>query len=196
MRKSFCTMPISYRLLQGRDIGEKLVRDSLLLKHGIEITPSNDEYIDSSLKIDGYLGGSVREPVQIKIRKKVKPGRDDMVYELLRHHDNTKRLDEQLKVFSQQGRDYKGTSVEHYFVLSQCETKIHYIPAYRLREVVSDSIRELNISRFKGKLIKPFNAFKGTVVYPVRDPAPDSYVIDKVLVYIPIQNVSADTLEI
>lgn len=195
MKKSFCTMPMPYRLAHGRDIGESFVRRSLLLNHGIEIVPSNSEYLDSHLKIDGFLGGSQREPVQIKIRKGGRPGRDDIVYELLRHHDNTKRVDEQLKIPKKQGRDYKGTLVEHYFVLSKCKKRIHYIPAEKLREIALDSVRELNL-KTKGFLTKPFIAHGETVMSPIRDQDPNSYVIDKILLFIPIKNVVAETLEI
>ena len=54
------------RLKQGKDIGEKFIKNELL-KHGIRIvTVENKQSLDTKLKIDGYLNGNPSEPVQLK----------------------------------------------------------------------------------------------------------------------------------
>lgn len=188
IQKDFSNLPIQDRMAQGRDIGEKFIIEKLK-EHGIDITPAKDFNTDVKLKIDGYLGGNVREPVQIKLRRSFKPGRNDIAYEVLRNHDNTKLLSDQLNNYHQQGRDFRGTKVEHYFVLNQTETEIYYVPASKLKNAVLESIRELNLSYFGGRLSKPFKAANGIDLRPTRDPDPNSFTPNKVMAFIPVESV-------
>lgn len=188
IQKDFSNLPINDRMAQGRDIGETFIIEKLK-EHGIDITPAKDFNTDVKLKIDGYLGGNIREPVQIKLRRSFKPGRNDIAYEVLRNHDSTKLLSDQLNNYHQQGRDFRGTKVEHYFVLNQTETEIYYVPASKLKNYVLDSIREMNLSYFGGKLAKPFKASNGIDLRPTRDPDPDSFTPNKVMAFIPVEKV-------
>ena len=195
IQKDFSNLPIHDRMAQGRDIGEKFIIEKLK-EHGIEITPAKDLTTDIKFKIDGYLGGSVREPVQIKLRRSFKSGRNDIAYEVLRNHDNNKLLTDQLKNYHQQGRDFRGTKVEHYFVLNQTETEIYYVPASKLKNAVLESIRELNLSYFGGKLVKPFKANNGIDLRPTRDPDPNSFTPNKVMAFIPVESVVEERFSI
>jgi hypothetical protein len=195
IKKDYSHLPINDRMAQGRDIGEKFIIEQLA-QHGIEISPASDYHTDARLKIDGYLGGNVREPVQIKLRRSFKPGRNDIAYEVLRNHDSNKQLSQQLENPHQQGRDYRGTKVEHYFVLNQSETEIYYVPAFKLKNAVVDSIRELNLSYMGGKLIKPFKVSNGIDLRPTRDPDPNSFTPNKVMAFIPVESVVVERFPI
>jgi len=186
--QDFSRFPINERMAQGRVIGEKFIIEKLM-EHGVEILPAEGYHADARLKIDGYLGGSPQEPVQIKLRRTFKPGRNDIAYEVLRNHDNNKKLSEQLQNFHQQGRDYRGTLVEHYFVLNQSETEIYYVPASKLKQSVLDCITELDSSSFQGKLYKPFKSFNGIDLRPTKDPDPKSFTPNKVMAFIPVEKV-------
>ena len=188
IQKDFSNLPIADRMAQGRDIGEKFIIEKLK-EQGIEITPANDYKTDVKFKIDGYLGGNPREPVQIKLRRSFKPGRNDIAYEVLRNHDSNKLLTEQLKNCHQQGRDFRGTKVEHYFVLNQSETEIYYVPAFKLKNAVLEALREMNLSYFVGKLTKPFKAANGIDLRPTKDPDPNSFTPNKVMAFIPVESV-------
>lgn len=186
--RDFSRLPIKDRMAQGRVIGEKFIIQKLM-EHGIEILPAEGYHVDAHLKIDGYLGGVPKEPVQIKLRRTFKPGRNDIAYEVLRNHDNSKKLSEQLENFHQQGRDYRGNMVEHYFILNQMETEIYYVPAIKLKSAVTECITELNSSSFHGKLFKPFKAFNGIDLRPTKDPDPKSFTPNKVMAFIPVEEV-------
>ena len=188
IKKDYSHLPINDRMAQGRDIGEKFVINQLA-QHGIEIIPSEDYHTDAILKIDGYLGGNNKDPVQIKLRRSFKPGRNDIAYEVLRNHENKKLLSEQLENTHQQGRDYRGTKIEHYFVLNESETEIYYVPAYKLKNAVVESIRELNSSYLGGKLTKYFKASNGIDLRPTKDPDPNSFTPNKVMAFIPVESV-------
>ena len=188
IQKDFSNLPIEDRMAQGRDIGEKFIIDQLG-KHGIEITPAADYRTDAKFKIDGYLGGNQKDPVQIKLRRSFKPGRNDIAYEVLRNHDNIQMLSKQLENYHQQGRDFRGTKVEHYFVLNQTETEIYYVPAFKLKNAVLEAIREMNLSYFGGRLTSPFKAANGIDLRPTRDPDPNSFTPNKVMAFIPVESV-------
>jgi hypothetical protein len=195
IQKDFSNLPIQDRLAQGRDVGEKFIIEKLK-EHGIEITPAKETKTDIKFKIDGYLGGNIREPVQIKLRRSFKPGRNDIAYEVLRNHDSAKTLSDQLNNYHQQGRDFRGTKVEHYFVLNQIETEIYYVPAFRLKNAVLESIREMNLSYFGGRLTKPFKAANGIDLRPTRDPDPNSFTPNKVMAFIPVESVVEESFSI
>jgi hypothetical protein len=186
--KDFSSLPINDRMAQGRVIGEKFIIEKLM-EHGIEILPAEGYHVDARLKIDGYLGGLPKEPVQIKLRRTFKPGRNDIAYEVLRNHDSTLRLADQLENYHQQGRDYRGTLVEHYFILNQSETEIYYVPASKMKKFVVECITELNTSSFQGKLFKPFKASNGIDLRPTKDPDPRSFTPNKVMAFIPVEEV-------
>lgn len=195
IKKDFSNLPINDRLVQGRDIGEKFIIEKLS-QHGIEISPASDYDTDVKFKIDGYLGGNVREPVQIKLRRSFKAGRNDIAYEVLRNHDNSRFLTEQLENYHQQGRDYRGTKVEHYFVLNQTETEIYYVPAFKLKDAVVEAIEQLNTSYLKGKLTKPFKSKNGIDLRPTKDPDPKSFTPNKVMAFIPVESVVEERFNI
>jgi hypothetical protein len=194
-KKDFSNLPINDRLIQGRDIGEKFIIEKLA-QHGIEISPAADYNTDVKLKIDGYLGGNTREPVQIKLRRSFKAGRNDIAYEVLRNHNYEKFLTEQLENYHQQGRDYRGTKVEHYFVLNQTETEIYYVPAFKLKNAVVEAIEQLNSSYLRGKLTKPFKAKNGIDLRPTKDPDPKSFTPNKVMAFIPVESVVEERFNI
>jgi hypothetical protein len=187
-KEDFSNLPIGDRMAQGRDIGEKFIIDKLN-EQGIEITPAKNYHADARLKIDGYLGGMKNEPVQIKLRRSFKPGRNDIAYELLRNHDYSKTIDEQLENKHQQGRDYRGMKVEHYFIMNQQETEIYYVPAEKLKKTVLSAINELNLSRMGGKLFRPFKSSKGVDLRPTKDPDPKSFTPNKIMAFIPVNSV-------
>lgn len=187
MKQDFSSMPLADRMAQGRNIGEPFIINQLKTQ-GVNITPAQGR-ADYTLKIDGYLNGDANEPVQIKLRRSFKAGRNDIAYEVLRNHDNRKLLSDQLKDFHQQGRDFRGTSVKHYFVLNQTETEIYYVPAAKLTSSVLTAIREMNMSRLGGKLIQPFMAANGIDLRPTRDPDPGSFTPYKVMAFIPVDSV-------
>jgi hypothetical protein len=193
--KDFSKLPIKERINQGSLIGEKFIIKKLL-EHGVEILPVKGAHADIHLKIDGYLGGVLKDPVQIKLRRTFKEGRNDIAYEVLRNHDNTKKLSDQLKNFHQQGRDYRGNIVEHYFILNQSETEIYYVPANKIKKCVSDCILELNSSKFKGKLYKPFKSTTGIDLRPTKDPDPNSFTPNKVMAFIPVDEVVEEKFSI
>jgi hypothetical protein len=186
MQDDFSKLSIADRMAQGRDIGEPFIIQSLK-KHGVNITPTKDYHSDAKLKIDGYLNG--KEPVQIKLRRSFKQGRNDIAFEVLRNHDDSLLLSEQLKDFHKQGRDYRGTTVQHYFVLNQNETEIYHVPALRLKNAVIYAIRELNMSNLSGKLTRPFVSSLKIDLRPTRDPDPDSFTPFKVMAFIPVESV-------
>lgn len=190
IKTNYSNLPINERIHQGRDIGEKFIIETLK-KYEIDITPSKDYATDARMKIDGYLGGNMKEPVQIKLRRSFKTGRNDIAYEVLRNHDYLKTINEQLDNYHQQGRDFRGTKVEHYFVMNQQETEIYYIPAFKLKEAVLESIKELNI-KFNGKLNKPFKCSNGVDLRPTKDPDPNSFTPNKIMAFIPVNSVVAE----
>jgi hypothetical protein len=186
MQKDFSNLSIADRMAQGRDIGEPFIIQSLQ-KHGINITPAKDYHTDAKLKIDGYLNG--KEPVQIKLRRSSMQGRNDIAFEVLRNHDDKLSLSEQLKDINKQGRDYRGTTVQHYFVLNQNETEIYHMSAKRLKDGVIYAIRELNMSNLSGKLTRPFTSSLKIELRPTRDPDPSSFTPFKVMAFIPVESV-------
>lgn len=188
MSKDFSRLPINERLHQGRNIGEKYIINKLF-EHGVEILPAKGYHADAHLKIDGYLGGLPKEPVQIKLRRTFKPGRNDIAYEVLRNHECTQKLSDQLVNYHQQGRDYRGSLVEHYFVLNQAETEIYYVPASKLKNAVLECISELDTSGYYGKLFKPFKSVNGIDLRPTKDPDPKSFTPNKVMAFIPVESV-------
>lgn len=187
-KQDFSSLSLADRMAQGRNIGEPFIIEKLK-EQGVSIVPSQGYHADAKLKIDGYLNGDQNEPVQIKLRRSFKPGRNDIAYEVLRNHNNNDLLLNQLTNFHQQGRDFRGTSVKHYFVLNQLETEIYYVPAQKLKKSVLDAIRELNMSDLGGALTKPFIASNGIDLRPTRDPDPNSFTPYKVMAFIPVESV-------
>lgn len=188
-RDDYSHMNLRQRLDQGKR-GEQFVIDQLA-KHGVNVSRSNVRQ-DKTFKIDGFLDGKPSEAVQIKIRKTNRGGGDDIAYELLRNHDNSRTIADQLKDPLQQGRDYFGKVVKHYFVLDQTETKIYYIPAGTLRAAVSQALRELGNSRLQGVLSRPYRTSLGVDLRPTRDNDPMSFTPFKVMAFVPAEVVAVN----
>ncbi len=102
--QDFSTMSRQDSMAQGRDIGEPFIRNQLA-QYGIDIKPSRGYHEDATLKIDGFWNG---EPVQIKLRRSGLGDSNDVAYELLRNHDDSLPLADQLQNTKQWGRDWKG----------------------------------------------------------------------------------------
>lgn len=193
--QDFSHMPMNTRMAQGRNIGEAFIIAELK-KHGVNITPSQGYYADAKLKIDGYLNGNKSEPVQIKLRRSGLGNRNDIAYEVCRNHDPQVMLVDQLKDIHHQGRDFRGESVKHYYVMNNTETEIYYTYAPALKAVVLQAIRQMNLSPMGGKLNKSFIASNGVDLRPTRDPDPESFTPSKVMAFIPVESVSMQTYPI
>ena len=180
-KSNFTNQSLKVRLAQGKDIGEPFIKRQLAM-HGLIITGVPVK-LDKTYKIDGKLNG---EPVQIKLRRSKKEGRNDISYEVCRNHDDTRPLSEQLKDVHQQGRDYKGWA-KHYFVMNQAETEIYHVPAALIKSSVDRAIAELN-SR-GGHLTRPFTARDGTELRPTQDQDAESFTPFKVMAFVPVSNV-------
>ncbi len=187
MKQDFTSLSMSDRMAQGKNIGEPYIIQQLK-NYGINIVPSTSYHADAILKIDGYLNGDQSEPVQLKIRRSGKGGRNDIAYELIRNHNSSNYLTNQLADPHQQGRDYKG-QVKHYFVLNQAETEIYYATADSLFEAIIEAIRELNMSDMAGKLLRPFTASNGVDLRPTTDRDRNSFTPSKVMAFIPVDAV-------
>lgn len=185
----FSHLALADRLNQGRDIGEKFII-SALAKQGVKIIPSLSPAKDKYQKIDGYLNGKIDEPVQIKLRKTTLDNRNDIAYELIQNHDPQLPVMDQLR--KSPGRDYRGRTIKHYFVLSQNSTEIYYVPAERLKEAVHQAMYELESSK-GGVLMAPFTAANGVNLRPTRDNDPKSYTPTKVMAFIPVSAVVEKT---
>lgn len=186
-------MGIADRMAQGRDVGESFIRRMLKQKHGIVIEPSKGYHADARLKIDGYLNG---EAVQIKLRRSGRDDRNDIAYEVVRNHDNRRPLRDQLQDPHQQGRDYKGTAVKHYFVMNREETAVYHVPAAALKKAVEITLDELE-AYHDGFLQRPFTCgTNGTQLRPTIDRDPESFTPNKVMAFIPVDAVGGKPLDI
>ena len=176
------------RLKQGKDHGEKFIRNELL-KHGVRVVtvdagnPSSLQKLDMIDKIDGYLDGKLSEPVQIKLRKTGRGG-DDIAYELVLGFDPRVPVMQQLQNPRSQGRDYKGTSVKHYFVMNQSETEIYHIPAELLKGAAMQAIQEAG-----GTVQNAFRSSTGVELRPTRD---NNTGLPKLMAFIPAQSVAKE----
>jgi len=179
-KTDFTSLPLAQRLKQGKDIGERFVKKQLAM-HGIRISDVSAK-MDMNQKIDGMWHG---EPVQIKLRRSDKEGRNDISFEVCINHDPDVKLSDQLKNTYQQGRDYKG-QVKHYFVMNQKETEIYYIPAALIKIAVNTAINQLNSNwELQGHLKRLFTA-NNIELTPTID---QSSGLPKVMAFIPVNSV-------
>lgn len=186
-------MGIADRMAQGRDVGESFIRRMLKQKHGIDIVPAKGYNADARLKIDGYMNG---EAVQIKLRRSGRDDRNDIAYEVVRNHDNRRPIRDQLQDIHQQGRDYRGTAVKHYFVMNREETAVYHVPAVALKKAVEIALDELEMYH-DGILQRPFRcATNGVELRPTIDRDPDSFTPNKVMAFIPVDSVGGKPLDI
>lgn len=191
-KTDFTGLSLSDRMAQGRDIGETYIRNVLKEKHGIDIKPTTGYHADARLKIDGYLNG---EPVQIKLRRSNRDNRNDIAYELVRNHDSSIPISQELSNPRQQGRDYKGSSVKHYFVMNQAETAVYHISSFSIRQAVNEAIKELE-SKFNGLLKRPFTCSNGVQLRPTTDRDPASFTPSKVMAFVPVESVGGKSYDI
>jgi len=183
IRHDFSHLTKDERLKQGKDVGEKFIKDELL-KHGIRIvTVDNMMSLDTKLKIDGYLNGNPSEPIQIKLRKTGR-GSDDIAYELILGFDPRLPIADQLNNQRTQGRDYKGQSVKHYFVMNQDETQIYHIPADMLKTAALDAVNQTG-----GTIDRAFRAKNGVEIRPTTD---NSSGVPKLMAFIPAERVAKE----
>lgn len=174
------------RLKQGKDQGEKFIKNELL-KHGVRIVTvdagnsSSMQKLDMIDKIDGYLDGKLNEPVQIKLRKTGRGG-DDIAYEVVLGYDSRVPVMQQLQNPRNQGRDFKGTSVRHYFVMNQSETEIYHIPADMLKNAAMQAIQEAG-----GTVRSAFRSSTGVELRPTTD---NHSGLPKLMAFIPAQSVA------
>ncbi len=186
LKQDFSHMGIEDRLKQGRDIGEKFIKDELL-KHGVNVvTVGGQQNQDKYLKIDGYLNGQPSEPVQLKLRKTSRGGGDDIAYELILRYDPWMSITEQLKNPRNQGRDYKGTTVKHYFVLNQSETEIYHVPAVSLKNAALGAIKE------NGNVFLYDQPFRSSIGVELRATKDNSTGGDKLMAFIPAEKVATE----
>lgn len=191
--QDFTGLGIADRMAQGRDVGEPFVRRMLKQKHGIDIFPAQDYDTDARLKIDGYLNG---EAVQIKLRRSGRDGQNDIAYEVVRNHDNRRTIRDQLRNIHQQGRDYKGTKVKHYFVMNRQETAVYHVQAAALKKAVEIALDELEMYH-GGVLQRPFLcATNGVELRPTIDRDRSSFTPHKVMAFIPVDSVGGKPLDI
>lgn len=185
-RDDFSHMGIEDRLKQGRDIGEKFIKDELL-KHGVNIvTVGQQQNQDKYLKIDGYLNGQPSEPVQLKLRKTSRGG-DDIAYELVLDYDPWTPVMEQLKNPRNQGRDYKGATVKHYFVLNQGETEIYHVPAASLKQAALGAVQEAQMD-----VVDKDHPFRSSMGVELRATTDNSTGISKLMAFIPAERVAKE----
>lgn len=189
----FTAMSMQDRMAQGRDIGEPFIRKVLKDKYNIDIKPSQGYHQDARLKIDGFWNG---EPVQIKLRRSGRDDRNDIAYELVRNHDSRKPIRSELQDPHQQGRDYKGTTVKHYFIMNKTETAVYHVPAESIRKAVEVALDELE-AYHQGYLNRPFSAVtNGVQLRPTVDRDPNSFTPNKVMAFVPVDKVSDQTYDI
>jgi hypothetical protein len=194
MRQDFSHLP-QQRMAQGKAIGEKFIIGELY-KHGVKITPNLSPKADRNLKVDGYLNNNLREPVQIKLRKSGLDDRNDMAFEVCRNHRLGVPLRTQLFDPRQQGRDFKGSMVKHYFVMNAAETEIYYVPSQALRDAVNQAIEELDASPTQGALQGQFTSSMGVDMRQTRDNDPQSFTPFKVMAFVPIEAVATNTYKV
>jgi hypothetical protein len=180
-KSKLAAMTPEERMAGGRNIGEPAII-TRLKQQGVNLVPVGRNFqLDAIKKIDCFLNGDQNEPAQIKLRTSI--GKEDILYEVCLDHNDRVPLRRQINNPRQMGRDFKGTSVKHYFVLSSDERAIYYTPAQRLRELVMEAIEELeNNWRANGILQKPFTAKNGVQLRPTSDPYDGRY---KVMAFIP-----------
>jgi hypothetical protein len=187
IRQDFSHLSKDERLKQGKDIGEKFIKNELL-KHGVRIVSvENKQSLDTKLKIDGYLNGNPSEPVQLKLRK-TGVGGDDIAYELVLGFDPRMPVFDQLKNPHTQGRDYKGQTVKHYFVLNQDETQIYHVPAEMLKSAAMEAVTESG-----GIINRAFRSKNGVELRPTTD---NSSGIGKLMAFIPAGRVAKETYQV
>lgn len=180
-RQDFSHLSKEDRLRQGKDIGEKFIINELL-NHGVRIVAiAGKSNIDMKWKIDGYLNGNPNEPVQIKLRKTGRGG-DDIAYELVLGFDPRIPVFQQLQNPRNQGRDYKGIAVKHYFVMNQSETEIYHIPAEALKSATMAAVQEAG-----GIINKPFRSSTGVELRPTVD---NDNGNNKLMAFIPAESVA------
>lgn len=183
--------PIGDRMALGKDIGEEQIRTALA-SHGVNIVPSKGYHADARLKIDGYLNG---EPVQIKLRTSGRDNRNDIAFELVRNHDKNIPVRQELQDFHHQGRDYRGTTVKHYFVMNQQETAVYHISADSIKKAVEAAISDLDAKK-QGFLQVPFTSTNGVQLRPTTDRDPKSFTPSKVMAFVPIASVQGKSYDI
>ena len=195
MTQDFSKEPIANLMAQGRNIGERFIIDKLR-QHNVNIVPTNSLHDDRTLKIDGYLDGKSTEPVQIKLRRSATNNRNDVAYEVCRNFNTQDTLTNQLKNVHQQGRDFRGNFVKHYFIMNREETEVYYTTGPILKALVLQSINQMNSSKMGGFLTQSFAASNGVDLRPTRDPDPTSFTPSKVMAFIPVQNAVQQTYPI
>lgn len=183
-KTDFSRLSKDERLKQGKDIGEKFIIQELF-RHGVKIVTVPEKVsLDTKLKIDGYLDGNPNEPVQLKLRRTSRGG-DDIAYELVLGYNSRLPISEQLKNPRNQGRDYKGTTVKHYFVLNQDETQIYHIPASKLKSAAMGAIQEAY-----GRPIDRTSPFRSSLGVELRATTDNSSGVDKLMAFIPAEKVA------
>ena len=183
--QDFSGMGREASMAQGRDIGEKFVRDQLR-QYGVNIDLTNSFHQDAILKIDGYWNG---KPIQIKVRR---GGHENTVaYEILKNYNSRYSIEDQLKRPKQQGREWKGKA-KYYFVLNKQETEIYLIDAQKLKILAQQAVRELDGEA----LTSEFKASTGVILVPVADRNPENYGVTLVRAYIPVNIVAEKTFPV
>lgn len=177
VKENYSDQPISKRIIKALP-EQKGIIDKLWTLHQIKIEPSTN-YQDRIQKIDGWWKG---EAVQIKLRKTTIGYREDILYEVLKYHDRSQSITNQLNDKSRIGRDYQG-KVIHYFVMDRTETKVYHVLAIDLRQAIDQAIKELGSSTL---LTKVFDASNGTQLRPTIDPYGK---FAKLLAFVPISKV-------
>jgi len=170
-------LSLADRMAQGRDVGENFIR-RILSHHGVHISQPKGSQIDKRDKIDGFWNN---EPVQIKLRKTSGASRtDDIAYEVVRNHDNTLPLVQQLENPAQQGRDWSGRA-KHYFILNRPETEIYHVLADDIKTRVLEAVLALGNQPLTQAI-----EIAGVDLRPTRDNDPQSFTPFKVMAFVKV----------
>ena len=160
------------------------------MSHGIRIDPSTD-HEDIREKTDGYLDG---EPVQIKLRRSKRAGRNDLAYELCRNHRRNDSLLDQINCPRQFGRD-RASGVKHYFVMNAEETAIYHCSSNSIHILVDHAVAEMQVV-VGPCLSRAYRSTFGVDLRPTRDPDPDSFTPQKVMAFLPIERIAIKRYEV
>lgn len=194
-KKDYSHLNFNDRIKIGAQVYQNKIIE-LLKENQIHIEPAKDYHTDAILKIDGHLNGDKNQPVQIKHRRTTQKSRNDLAYEVCRNHNSSKKLLDQINIPHQQGRDLKGTSVVHYFLMNCEETEIYHLSALIIKEKITEAINEHLNSDQKGYLKRKYIANNKIELIATKDNDKRSFTPYKVMAFIPISKICLNKYQV
>jgi hypothetical protein len=176
-------MDFRTRVERGKGVEDRI--KEALAANGIKVTGATSGQ-DMYDKIDGFIDGKA---IQIKYRD----SGDDILYELVKPHDQTLSLQHNIKF--NPGRDYRGKAV--YYVVMTRDGKIYIIPVQHIKGALMQAASEFG----NEPLSRPFRSSNGIEFRPLVDPRDktrDGRPLTKVNAFIPpkIFNGVAQVIEV